>query len=71
MSPQAGADASLTSDPLNTFVTEGWPLCLLFPVSSPPAGPDLPSATLGVTLSSDTKTAPLCTENATAVENLM
>lgn len=54
MSPQATADASPTSDPQNTFVTVGRPLCLLFPLSSPPAAPDLPSATLGVTLSANT-----------------
>lgn len=56
---------------LNTFVTVGQPLCLLFPLSTLPAGPDLPSVTLGVTLCSDTKRAQLCAGNATAVENVM
>lgn len=47
----------------STFVTVGQPFfCLLSPLSASPTGTDLPSATLGVTLSCDTRTAPVCTD---------
>lgn len=52
----------------NTFVTVGRPLCRLFPSLFIPQRPRSAICRCGVTLSSDTKPAPLRAGNASAVE---
>lgn len=70
MSPQARADASPTSDPKHFCDCGTAPLPSL-PSLHSPCWAWSTICHLGVTLSSDTKRAQLCTGNATAVENVM